>query len=100
MTSVYGLVYALDTVPTVEPGEGPGSPPLATGACRPSPLPSREVGLRNSSNPLAWDDLPAFVIVEPLLLRQEMLVDLDGRNGIQGGFLSREDERECQFPFA
>lgn len=27
MTSVYGLVSALDTVPTVEPGEGPGSPP-------------------------------------------------------------------------
>lgn len=29
-----------------------------------------------------------------------MLVHLDGRNRIQGGFLSTEDEKECHFPFS
>lgn len=61
MTSVYGLVCALDTVPTVEPREGPGLPSPAAGArgalgSRASPLPGWEGGLRTASNPSAWKD--------------------------------------------
>lgn len=44
--------------------------------------------------PLSLGDLPVFFLVEATLLQQEMLVDSDGRNRIQGGFFCQEKMRK------
>ena len=44
--------------------------------------------------PLSLGDLPVFSLVEATQLQQEMLVDSDGRNRIQGGFFCQEKMRK------
>lgn len=100
------MFYDLCVRPCLCPGHcshrgAQGRPGLALPRCW-SPWSSRLPGLaparlggrsQNGFKPLGLERLSAFVIVEHTAW-QEMLVDSDGRNGIQGGFLSREDERD------